>query len=293
MQQISAVPGGYLGKKDRSPADLITATTVFVFLAGMGLMGFLHLVDWHVTFKILANGSLLALVTAVSLFFSFYRPFTAYSAERSRAEEQLRTNKEFVETVLDAINDAISIIDTDGYTIVGVNRAFLNEYGVAPEEVVGKTCYAVTHHLDLPCSKNGELCPLAETVLNRRPAAAEHEHRSKDGTSRFVEIRTLPIIGRDEEVRQVVHVARDITERRKAQADREQLIVRQQEILAQVRTLRGLLPICASCKKIRDDRGYWRQIEEYIRDHSDAEFSHGICPECVNLLYSDLGLDKK
>ena len=57
--------------------------------------------------------------------------------------------------------------------------------------------------------------------------------------------------------------------------------------LAQVRTLRGLLPICASCKKIRDDQGYWKQIESYIRDHSEAEFSHGICPDCAKNLYPD------
>ncbi|MCI0437545.1 MAG: GAF domain-containing protein [Chloroflexi bacterium] len=58
-----------------------------------------------------------------------------------------------------------------------------------------------------------------------------------------------------------------------------------QEALAKIKTLRGLMPICASCKKIRDDKGYWNQIEEYIRDHSDAEFSHGICPECAVKLY--------
>lgn len=58
------------------------------------------------------------------------------------------------------------------------------------------------------------------------------------------------------------------------------------------KTLKGFLPICASCKKIRDDQGYWNQIESYIMDHSEAEFSHGICPECVNKLYPDLDLQK-
>ena len=55
--------------------------------------------------------------------------------------------------------------------------------------------------------------------------------------------------------------------------------------LDQIKTLRGIIPICASCKKIRDDNGYWKQVEVYIRDHSEAEFSHGICPECVKELY--------
>ena len=59
-----------------------------------------------------------------------------------------------------------------------------------------------------------------------------------------------------------------------------------------IKTLRGLLPICASCKKIRDDNGYWNQIEQYISDHSEADFSHSICPECSNLLYPEFSNNK-
>ena len=62
--------------------------------------------------------------------------------------------------------------------------------------------------------------------------------------------------------------------------------------LAKVNQLSGLLPICASCKKIRDDKGYWTQIEGYIRDHSEADFTHGICPECAEKLYSHLNIGK-
>ena len=60
------------------------------------------------------------------------------------------------------------------------------------------------------------------------------------------------------------------------------------ETLDNVKTLKGLLPICASCKKVRDDQGYWTQIESYIYKHSDAEFSHGICPDCAQKLYPEL-----
>ena len=66
------------------------------------------------------------------------------------------------------------------------------------------------------------------------------------------------------------------------------------ESIAQVRVLRGLLPICAACKKVRDDKGYWQQIEEYVREHSEADFSHCICPDCARKLYGvsekELGL---
>ncbi|MBN2307676.1 MAG: GAF domain-containing protein [Candidatus Hydrogenedentes bacterium] len=71
------------------------------------------------------------------------------------------------------------------------------------------------------------------------------------------------------------------------QEERERLIEELQDALANVKTLRGLLPICASCKKIRDDSGYWNQIEVYLKDHSDADFSHGLCPECLKALYPD------
>jgi hypothetical protein len=68
---------------------------------------------------------------------------------------------------------------------------------------------------------------------------------------------------------------------------REKLINELQEALAKIRTLKGLIPICASCKKVRDDKGYWQQVEVYIRDHSEAEFTHGICPDCFQRLYPD------
>ncbi len=69
--------------------------------------------------------------------------------------------------------------------------------------------------------------------------------------------------------------------------EHEKIIKELKKALDKVKTLSGLIPICANCKKIRDDRGYWTQVEEYVRDHSDAEFSHSICPECMKLLYPD------
>ena len=74
-------------------------------------------------------------------------------------------------------------------------------------------------------------------------------------------------------------------------ASEERLRIKNQELeeaLAQIKSLRGLLPICASCKKIRDDKGYWQSVEGYISAHSDAQFSHGLCPDCVRKLYPDI-----
>ena len=80
----------------------------------------------------------------------------------------------------------------------------------------------------------------------------------------------------------------DITERHQAEAERERLIQELQTALARVKQLSGLLPICANCKSIRNDEGYWSQVESYVSSHSEATFSHSICPECLHTLYPEL-----
>lgn len=85
-------------------------------------------------------------------------------------------------------------------------------------------------------------------------------------------------------------IKNEIEERKRAQIEKDNLIVELKDALLKVKTLGGLLPICASCKKIRDDNGYWNQIESYIKTHSEAEFSHSICPDCAKKLYPDFVL---
>jgi hypothetical protein len=85
----------------------------------------------------------------------------------------------------------------------------------------------------------------------------------------------------------------EITNRKKAEEEREKLIMELQNALGKVKLLSGFLPICAACKKIRDDKGYWNQIESYIRDHSEAKFSHSICPDCFKKLYPELKIEIK
>ncbi len=94
---------------------------------------------------------------------------------------------------------------------------------------------------------------------------------------------TRPIANR-ELLARVQAMVRIIT----AERERDQLIEKLQKALAEIKTLSALLPICANCKKIRDDNGYWEQIETYISDHSNTLFSHSICPECMKILYGDL-----
>ncbi len=93
----------------------------------------------------------------------------------------------------------------------------------------------------------------------------------------------------------LIFVVRDlrghIRARQRAEAERERLIAELQEALANVKTLTGLIPICASCKKIRDDQGYWTQLETYLKQHSDAEFSHSLCLDCMRKLYPELSVE--
>jgi len=79
-------------------------------------------------------------------------------------------------------------------------------------------------------------------------------------------------------------------ERKRAQIEKDNLIIELKDALAEVKKLSRLLPICSHCKKIRDDKGYWNQIEAYIQDRSEAEFSHGICQECAEKYYPDMDL---
>jgi uncharacterized PurR-regulated membrane protein YhhQ (DUF165 family) len=103
----------------------------------------------------------------------------------------------------------------------------------------------------------------------------------------------LAILKRVAEIERELSVAQQEIERRKAaEKERDRVIQQLQQTLAEVKTLRGFLPICSHCKKIRDSRGYWNQIESYIQEHSEAEFSHGICEECAAKLYPDIPLDE-
>ena len=84
-----------------------------------------------------------------------------------------------------------------------------------------------------------------------------------------------------------MQLSNDIEKRKALEKEREQLINDLQASLDKVKTLSGFIPICASCKKIRDDKGYWNQVEQYITEHSEVEFSHGVCPDCVTKLYPE------
>jgi PAS domain S-box-containing protein len=119
----------------------------------------------------------------------------------------------------------------------------------------------------------------------------ENEHRlqCKDGSYKWILDRGKILSWtEDGKPLRVVGTHSDVTLRREAELENQRLVNELREAFANLRVLRGLIPICASCKKIRDDRGYWNQLESFIRNHSEAEFSHSICPDCARKVYLDL-----
>lgn len=110
--------------------------------------------------------------------------------------------------------------------------------------------------------------------------------RRKDGSEFPVEVSLAPM--RSVEGLLISSTIRDVTERKQSEEDRERLISDLQCALSQVKVLSGLLPICASCKKIRDEQGDWTSVEAYIKDRSNADFTHGICPQCAHRLYPEV-----
>lgn len=127
-----------------------------------------------------------------------------------------------------------------------------------------------------------------ESQVSGHPFEMEHRLILADGQERIVNHYCKTYLTDMGMPLKTIGLIHDITERKQAEEDREKLIKKLQKALEEIKTLKGIIPICASCKKIRDDRGYWKQIESYIQEHSEAEFSHSICQECTKKLYPDL-----
>lgn len=130
--------------------------------------------------------------------------------------QELQRSREFLRTVLDSLNDQVIIIDVNDFKIVGANASFLAEYGLPAEKVIGRTCHEVTHTRADVCAPPDDICPLIETVKTGRHFTAEHIHYTKEGKKVYEEVSASPIKDGDGNVVQVVHVAKDITERKRA-----------------------------------------------------------------------------
>jgi PAS domain S-box-containing protein len=113
-----------------------------------------------------------------------------------------------------------------------------------------------------------------------RALGFENRYRCRDGSYRW--FRWNAIADMDHQL--IYSVARDVTDTKQAEEEREQLVRQLQAALKEVRELRGILPICAYCKSIRNDENYWLTLEGYLAKHTNAQMTHGVCPTCYNKL---------
>jgi PAS domain S-box-containing protein len=175
--------------------------------------------------------------------------------------------------------DGLMLTVPDG-AILDANPAACKILGRTKEEIL------TAGRLGLVDSADPRVAALVEERQRTGRAHGELRARRKDGTFFPIEISSVVFQSPQGDARTCM-IIRDITERRAAEADREHLINELQEALGRVKTLSGLLPICASCRKIRNKEGAWHNLETYIRNHTEADFSHGICPDCHRKLYPE------
>jgi PAS domain S-box-containing protein len=209
------------------------------------------------------------------------RKANAVAEEQKRMADILAESEKRYRTLFEHAGDAIFILGS-----VGKNAGKIIEANHTAAAMHGYTLNELQQmritDLDTPDAAKGAAVMIRH-ILNGEWIKTELRHRRKDGTEFPVEVSAGLLELGDQKF--ILAVDRDITARRQVETARENLIQDLRDSFEKIKTLKGLLPICASCKKIRDDKGYWNQIESYIATHSEAEFSHSLCPVCLEKLY--------
>ena len=230
---------------------------------------------------ILASFTFLLSVIILSFLIAFYT-----LKQTALAENLLNESEEKFRTISTSVKDALIVLNNDG-NITFWNNSAEAIFGYTAEEVLGREL----HPLMAP-KKYHDLYKRAFSQFKTEGKGSaigqtlELSAVRKDGSEFPMELSLASYRSNGKWF--AVGTIRDISERKLAEQEKERLISDLKNALAEVKQLSGMLPICSVCKKIRDDKGYWNQIEVYIRDHSEAEFSHSICQECAKKLYPDL-----
>ncbi len=206
------------------------------------------------------------------------KPEAAKDLSRSIAQDALSI-------VIDAINSTVGgmiITDLDG-VIRYANSSFCRMFQYSHQEIIGRNA------IQLFSTKEVRRFSDVLAIIDiSKDDIEEFVVENSDGEDFVVEISASNVTSASGRVVGRMASFTDITKRKQIEMDRETLITKLQDALRRIKTLRGIIPICASCKKIRDDAGYWNQVEIFIKEHSEAEFSHLVCPECAEKLYPEL-----
>ena len=197
------------------------------------------------------------------------------ASECKRVEKKLRTSEIRYRRLFETAQDGILILDAETGNIVDVNPFLMDMLNYSFQEFVGKKLWEIGSFKDIEENKAAftELQKKGYIRYDNLPLEAKDGHR--------INVEFINNVCQVNHTKVIQCNIRDITPRTRVETERENLILELKKALSEIKTLSGLLPICAYCKNIRNDEGYWEQIEGYIKERSLAEFSHGICPECM------------
>lgn len=217
------------------------------------------------------------------------RAFDDTAGRIAERERQLRIGEAEYRVLADNAADIIWRLDAGG-RVDYISPADQRLRGFAREEVIGLRLEQLLHpdYAEVLEQAHAHRLEQEKNGIKTGDLTFELPLVCKGGGTIWAEILSTPLRDDQDEIVGYIGVARDITERKKLAGEREKLVVELQDALAKIKTLSGMLPICATCKKIRDDKGYWNTLEAYISEHSEASFSHGICPECASKVYDQI-----
>ncbi len=197
---------------------------------------------------------------------------------KHKSEKKLNKSKALFESMFFGNPEPCIYLDKD-FRVIDINPRFIEFFGFSLDETKGKKIDA----LIIPEKYEEEATNLNKDTLSGY-VYFDTYRKNKTGEDLPVSISAAPIII-DAKPEGSFVIYKDISKRKKIEEEREKLIKELQETLDEVKTLEGLIPICAHCKKIRDDSGFWGNVEQYISKHSNVDFSHGICPDCLKKYY--------
>jgi PAS domain S-box-containing protein len=207
------------------------------------------------------------------------------AAEGRRVRKRAEAAQAHLAAIVESCDEAIIGKNLDG-TVISWNAAAERLYGYTAAEMIGRSVSVL-----VPPYRPRDLPDILERAgRGERVEAFETIRIRKGGEPVEVSLIVSPVKDAAGRVIGASSLARDISRSKEDERERLRLIEELTAALARVKTLDGLLPICSSCKKIRDDKGYWQQVETYVKKHSDAEFTHGLCPDCATKLYPEYHL---